>query len=53
MYVADITFGPLPHQRGHWSDRLPAIDADIAAMEQALAIARRTAPESRRGAGGD
>jgi hypothetical protein len=35
-YVADITFGPLPHQRGHWSDRLPAMDADIAAMEQAL-----------------
>jgi len=36
VYVADITFGPLPHQRGHWFDRLPAMDADIAAMEKAL-----------------
>jgi hypothetical protein len=36
VYVADITFGPLPHQRGHWLDRLSAIDADIAAMERQL-----------------
>jgi hypothetical protein len=35
VYAADITFGPLPHQRGHWLDRLPAIDADIAAMARA------------------
>jgi hypothetical protein len=38
-YVADITFGPLRHQRGHWFDRLPAIDADIAVMERALGAA--------------
>jgi hypothetical protein len=37
IYVPDITFGPLPHQRGHWQDRLAAIDADIAVMEQELA----------------
>ena len=32
-YVADITFGPPRHLRGHWSDRLPAIDQDLADME--------------------
>ncbi|HEV2442533.1 MAG TPA: hypothetical protein VGT07_08410 [Steroidobacteraceae bacterium] len=40
VYVPDITIGPLPHQRGHWQDRLPAIDADIAAMRRQLASAR-------------
>ncbi len=33
-YVPDISFGPTPHLRGHWSDRLPAIDADIAAVQK-------------------
>ena len=36
VYVHDMTFGPLPHQRGHWMDRLPAIDADVEAMAQKL-----------------
>jgi len=36
VYVPDITYGPLPHQRGHWMDRLPAIDEDIAAMAKRL-----------------
>lgn len=40
VYVPDITIGPLPHQRGHWLDRLPAMDADIAAMRRQLASAR-------------
>jgi hypothetical protein len=35
-YVPDISYGPLPHQRGHWRDRLPAIDADVAAMAKRL-----------------
>jgi hypothetical protein len=35
VYVPDITFGPLAHQRGHWLDRLPAIDADLVALERA------------------
>jgi hypothetical protein len=35
-YVSDISYGPLPHQRGHWRDRLPAIAADVAAMAQRL-----------------
>lgn len=29
VYVADVTFGPEYYQRGHWSDRLTAIDEDI------------------------
>jgi hypothetical protein len=33
VYVRDITFGSEPQLRGSWSDRLTAIDADIAAME--------------------
>ena len=43
-YPADITFGELPWLRGHWLDRLPAIDADIALLEKRL-------PEAK--AGGD
>lgn len=40
VYVSDITIGPLPHQRGHWLDRLPAMDADIATMRRQLEVAR-------------
>ena len=32
VYVADITVGENRQLRGHWLDRLPAIDADIAAV---------------------
>jgi hypothetical protein len=42
VYVPDITFGPEYFQRGHWLDRLPAIDADTADMEKLL----KQAPES-------
>jgi hypothetical protein len=35
VYARDITYGDGWFQRGHWSDRLAAIDDDIAAMEQA------------------
>jgi hypothetical protein len=35
IYVADIAYGPSAHLRGHWLDRLPAIDADLADMEKA------------------
>jgi hypothetical protein len=33
VYRADITFGEAPVLRGHWIDRLPAIDKDLATME--------------------
>ena len=36
VYVSDISYGRVPIRRGHWSDRLAAIDTDIAAMEQKL-----------------
>jgi hypothetical protein len=33
VYRQDLTFGREPWLRGHWLDRLPAIDQDIADME--------------------
>lgn len=36
VYVSDVTYGPRPYQRGHWLDRLPAIDADISIMSSRL-----------------
>jgi hypothetical protein len=47
VYVSDITYGPKPNQRGHWSARLAAIDDDIATM---AAIAKRleSTPENRK-----
>src|SRR5215472_14802684 len=42
VYVADITYGPRPNQRGNWMDRVAAIDADIAAMAKLL----ESAPDS-------
>jgi hypothetical protein len=32
VYQPDIPFGRMPYQRGHWADRLPAIDQDVAAL---------------------
>ncbi|MGA1994250.1 MAG: hypothetical protein ABSH45_00600 [Bryobacteraceae bacterium] len=43
VYLPDITVGELPWLRGHWLDRLPAIDDDIALLEKRLASARTTA----------
>ena len=39
VYVTDITVGELPWLRGHWSDRLPAIDADIELLMKRLSSA--------------
>jgi hypothetical protein len=36
VYKPDITVGENPQLRGHWADRLPAIDADIALMARQL-----------------
>ena len=44
IYRDDITFGPEYFQRGHWLDRLPAMDADIADMEKLLAQPTDGAP---------
>jgi len=34
VYASDISYGSSPMRRGHWADRLPAIDAEIAALEK-------------------
>src|SRR5207237_9013841 len=34
VYLKDITFGRVANLRGHWSDRLAAIDQNIADLEQ-------------------
>jgi hypothetical protein len=36
VYRSDVSYGDIPMRRGHWSDRLPAIDKDIAAMQGKL-----------------
>ncbi|MEO7144410.1 MAG: hypothetical protein ABI165_13005, partial [Bryobacteraceae bacterium] len=36
VYASNITYGPNPQMIGHWMDRLPAIDADLADMEKRL-----------------
>jgi hypothetical protein len=36
VYRNDITYGYTPLLRGHWTDRLSAIDKDLAAMHQKL-----------------
>jgi hypothetical protein len=33
VYRVDVSYGSIPKRRGHWSDRLPGIDADLAAMK--------------------
>jgi hypothetical protein len=38
VYVSDITFGFDAHLRGHWRDRVGAIDQDIADMENLLSL---------------
>jgi hypothetical protein len=43
VYRADITVGGEPFLRGQWADRLPAIDADLAAMEAVWQQASRGA----------
>jgi len=45
VYMTDVTIGELPQIHGHWTDRLPLIDRDIAAMEEKAAQAgKKTAP---------
>jgi hypothetical protein len=48
VYQSDLAFGPEPHLRGHWADRLAAIDADLAAMTAELAQARLAQTRQRR-----
>jgi hypothetical protein len=47
VYVSDLTVGELPWLRGHWLDRLPAIDSDIADMAAKLESAAPAEPQPR------
>jgi hypothetical protein len=48
VYLADITVGEEPQQRGNWSDRLAAIDKDIAAVSQRRESTPSAAPAQAR-----
>ncbi len=43
VYAADLSVSDKLSERGQWADRLPAIDQDIAAMEQRLPPAKSSA----------
>ncbi len=51
VYRVNISYGSVPKRSGHWLDRLPGIDTDIAAMKtkiqlsKAETISRRSASE--------
>ena len=48
VYMNDVTVGDMDILHGHWRDRLPDIDQDIAALEKKLAQAdRKTASQPR------
>jgi hypothetical protein len=47
VYMADITVGEEPQQRGSWADRLPAMDKDIAVLSQRLEAAPAGSPQLR------
>jgi hypothetical protein len=44
IYRGDVTFGPEYFQRGHWLDRLAAMDEDIADMES---LSKQTAGDGK------
>jgi hypothetical protein len=46
VYVEDVTFGTRPVERGHWADRVLAMDADIADMKEELAKANASGKKS-------
>ncbi|SFL22559.1 hypothetical protein SAMN03159341_104112 [Paenibacillus sp. 1_12] len=43
IYNSDIAFGFTPHVRGHWSDRLQAMEDDLAIMESKASAVRKSA----------
>lgn len=45
VYRSDISYGRIPKRRGHWSDRLHGIDADIAAMQAKVTSPSQTAAQ--------
>ena len=45
VYVSDVSFGIWAVERGHWMDRIPAMNADIADMKKELSEAIGIAPQ--------
>jgi hypothetical protein len=39
VYRANVSYGSIPKRSGHWLDRLPAVDVDLAAMKAKVAAA--------------
>ena len=39
VYTADVSYGSQPFRRGHWADRVPALDKDLAAVKGYFASA--------------
>ena len=49
VYRSNVSYGDVPKRQGHWSDRLPGIDTDLAAMRgkvEAGSNGRGTSPNS-------
>jgi len=46
MYAKDITYGPRPYQRGQWTDRMAAIEDDVAEMAKRLEGVQSTTDRS-------
>jgi len=40
VYSSDISYGNVPKRRGHWNDRLSAIDTDLSAMKAKVATGK-------------
>ena len=38
VYRANVSYGNIPKRSGHWIDRLPGIDADLAAMKSKIQL---------------
>jgi hypothetical protein len=51
IYQDDLTYGREPYLRGHWADRLPAIEKDLAEMEKLWKEKLTTAAAEAEGTG--
>ncbi|UWZ81673.1 hypothetical protein [Occallatibacter riparius] len=49
VYRANVSYGSIPKRSGHWFDRLPEIDKDLAAMKATIQL-NQAETSSRRGA---
>ena len=48
VYRLDISYGSVAKRRGHWLDRLPGVDSDIAAMKTKVQLKKAAETISRR-----